>query len=77
MSNDLCWKCKEWLLTQGVNWVSFNDPHLHCHHEPKERPKCWCEKAHVNSIAGYPHQVGSHPLNTATFNFCPECGGKL
>lgn len=74
MNEDLCWKCREDFMVRchdyGLDGY-FADHFLHCHHEPNEKPKCWCEE--MNCTPGY------RQLNqTVVFvSFCPECGKKL
>lgn len=62
--SDLCWKCREKIPTS----MSCLWDVLHCHHEPKEKEKCWCE---TNSCY-FDAMAGTHKPK-----FCPECGKKL
>jgi len=62
--SDLCWKCREgWKVTQ---W-----PWTHCHHEQREKPKCWCERFHIFNVITMESRI------EATIRYCPECGRKL
>lgn len=77
---DLCWECRERL----VKWFKRNCPDLqvytwaseilHCHHEPKEKPKCWCETGY--SI-GLPFYYVDGKVVYISLRFCPECGKRL
>ena len=83
--SELCWKCREFM--EAVRFQ--NTSYIHCHHEPKEKPKCWCE--YPNYIKEYSYQAkdikfrGIQILKTndhlvhsiCALNFCPQCGKKL
>jgi hypothetical protein len=78
--DDLCWKCQEYLKNLGLDLNKLN-PDNHCHHEPKEKPKCWCETHEISSFVfvndnalEMTAKLKSVKLNT---KFCPECGKKL
>ncbi len=77
MSTELCWKCREkWIAVMGDN-LDCN-PLIHCHHEPKEKEKCWCEDEYrkINLDCGY---RGKLRLNEVLIemHFCPQCGRSL
>ena len=70
--SDLCWRCEEQLkklvdmgevVRKGFTWI-------HCHHYPKEKEKCWCERVGKNIIS-YDGVVWHIPKH------CPECGRSL
>ncbi len=73
---NLCWECQKEMDLQG-----YVRPHpwVHCHHEPKEKPKCWCEydlekKLQLNYAEPYyPSRIGVAYKPT----YCPDCGRKL
>ena len=69
--SDLCWKCKDYLRSTGIRPVG---PSEHCHHLPREKPKCWCETKEYSTKAGLVRMVDG---SNATFNYCPECGRVL
>lgn len=72
MSEGLCWKCEE----AATRYYSFGGIpcFTHCHHdEPKEKPKCWCERHGFPSSRKY-MKLGEEAIE---INFCPECGKKL
>jgi hypothetical protein len=80
MSEGLCYKCRQAILDKWGNKAFFL-PSQHCHHEPKEKLKCWCEYDRLKKI-----QLNYAPMNRYditnigvpyTPNFCPECGRKL
>jgi hypothetical protein len=80
MSEELCWKCEEWMISHGITKC----PPDHCHHEPKEKPKCWCEGEGEHRIqkfcTPYNYLGGRRyytmmPVEKA--KFCPDCGRKL
>ena len=64
MSDKLCLKC----LTDWKENVNCLPSWLHCHHEPKEKAKCWCES---------PMDTRLSADESLSINFCPECGKKL
>jgi hypothetical protein len=75
MSDNLCWKCRE--FAQKQHW-DLADPSLHCHHEPKEKQKCWCERfPRGNFHVGHKSGLHEEDLEFNKINFCPECGRKL
>ncbi len=54
----------------------------HCHHEPKEKQKCWCEgygKGEIKLDVARMVDFTFHGRITAPVyvRFCPECGRKL
>jgi hypothetical protein len=72
MENKLCYKCMEkWegYWEPGMRRSDYS-PWLHCHHEPKERPKCWCEDNSTMKIERY-RGFNWEPFKV---NFCPQCG---
>jgi hypothetical protein len=72
MENELCWKCRDYYLNKYGSNCYFT-PNQHCHHEPKEKEKCWCEYAEKERTGRYPTKgaLGFKAL------YCPECGKKL
>ncbi len=64
--SELCWECKE----KARGYVRLN-PWVHCHHEPKEKSKCWCMR---NSGPGKHSIIGDETVKVI---FCPECGRML
>jgi hypothetical protein len=73
MSEGLCWKCKE----QFHLWVGSGAPWVHCHHEPKEKPKCWCEYKHDLKQEKVILQWLPGENKAFDISFCPVCGRKL
>jgi hypothetical protein len=67
---DLCRKCLKYHKNK------FGDeevwPDQHCHHEPKEKEKCWCAEP-LNFGITY-HRIDDKGIN---INFCPQCGKPL
>jgi len=65
--SDLCWKCKQEMTAHELGCIQGWS---HCHHEPKEKEKCWCE---------YGDRVLYNPngFAYAMVKFCPQCGKKL
>jgi 4-hydroxy-3-methylbut-2-en-1-yl diphosphate synthase IspG/GcpE len=53
----------------GVNMLPLSI--MHCHHEPKEKPKCWCE---INDQ--YLYRINKRIVGVEAL-FCPECGREL
>lgn len=72
MSEGLCWECKQAILDKWGDKAFFL-PWQHCHHEPKEKPKCWCENRYMHSGM----YVKINDDQVSQMNFCPECGRKL
>jgi len=76
----LCWECRErWgdHLTDKSNLdrlLEVDKPWLHCHHEPKEKAKCWCEG---DRALLYAKSITTICGNAVEINFCPQCGKKL
>jgi len=67
----LCWMCIEYWESEYRALPRVIPPYVHCHHEPKEKPKCWCEEGMI----GRERWVS---LGRAVkVDFCPECGRKL
>ncbi len=67
----LCLECKEkWEKVYGVK--SGEMYWIHCHHESREKPKCWCE-IRDRDCREY---VVIHGC-TVGVEFCPQCGRKL
>lgn len=67
--NGFCWKCARYveeLLQEGK--IEKIYPWDHCHHEPKEKPECWCD-SHGKIPVGF--------LEPKQMNFCPQCGRGL
>jgi len=73
---NLCWKCRE-MMGYPLDALLKN-PHLHCHHEPKKKEKCWCE-LNLNYYLSYPTGTNLIAETYQIFKpkFCPECGRKL
>ncbi len=65
---ELCWKCKGKLDQVPLNVRDF----LHCHHDPKEGLKCWCE-TRIRKCREYTVIQGY----TVGVIFCPQCGKRL
>lgn len=92
MSEGLCWKCKQ--VLDGLNEDKDVPPSIkmalplisHCHHEPKKKPKCWCERDYIHDgcrrkfvvVELIDKNVG-HEYRDALCPFlhCPECGRPL
>ena len=71
VSNELCWKCRDFILEHHFSKDFFDGP-FHCHHEPKEKEKCWCE------ICFYDREIKHYPSGyVIKAKFCPECGRSL
>jgi len=68
MSEGLCWECKQAILDKWGKKAFFL-PWQHCHHEPKEKPKCWCEYKFGQKLYYNGQEF--------TINFCPQCGRRL
>lgn len=66
--SELCWECRDWMKNSHL----LKDPYLHCHHDPKEKPKCWCER-HSHFLGDYT----LHENEKLILIFCPQCGKKL
>ena len=68
--SDLCWECISWLNGSHL----LKHPHIHCHHEVKEEPKCicWDKPNLIYSNECWILCTGYKPCK-----FCPECGRKL
>jgi len=78
MMETLCWKCKEQLETVRINRLKVTDytlGFLHCHHEPKEKPKCWCEQSDIKIYFDIVRCL--ERLSNMPAKYCPECGRKL
>ena len=77
MDKELCFECKKRLLDGGYTTLAAI---LHCHHEPKEGPKCWCE--YTNYDEGLDtfiliKKIGNQIEDAfCALNFCPQCGRK-
>ena len=70
----LCWSCKEkWLALSANNAINFDL--LHCHHEPKEKPDCWC-KVVTNLIQAENFSITILGKEVRVTH-CPQCGRKL
>ncbi len=65
---DLCYKCLE-LFNADYPMVKRIHSWLHCHHEPKEKEKCWCEH--------HPNREVFYNGNWHKASYCPECGTPL
>ena len=62
-------------LCQNVSKISEA---LHCYHEPKEKPKCWCKNIPGPKYITFTHMMhGDEVKSFVAMNFCPECGRKL
>jgi hypothetical protein len=72
MSQELCWKCKEeWGPYGQETWA-------HCHHEPKEKPKCACDCTQFRDMKVFAHEINTgDQWNLGPSVFCPKCGRKL
>ncbi len=72
----LCWKCRMWVeeavANGNIDLADMKDPRSHCHHEPKEKPKCVCFFG--GEIIWRRKGDG---VEVQTAKFCPECGRKL
>ncbi len=74
MSEGLCWKCKKELTEIEKKFYGYGSTiWWHCHHEPKEKPKCWCEKIGTRAFP----QCFYLECQNGILNFCPQCGEKL
>lgn len=74
MENELCWRCKEYINRTILPSDVGLGPFLHCHHEPKEKPKrCWCDDNYA-ILVEIDSGEAKHYL-TATF--CPQCGREM
>ena len=75
MSQKLCWKCRRYF---GAYSMSELTSHLHCHHpEPEEKPKCWCEEEHQQTMKIRFLDERGNSEYWGIPKFCPECGKKL
>lgn len=61
---DLCWECRQDLMYYDVK------KSYHCHHEPKEKKRCWCERGASRAKLW----DGRDYVMT---DYCPQCGKKL
>lgn len=74
---DLCEECK---FDYEIRFGHTNQPFIsyqkwaHCHHEPKEKQKCWCEMTEDSSPKRVKVWDG---LGYVPLNFCPECGRRI
>ncbi len=74
--SDLCWKCRKYYKGSATLYQAIlYQPDSHCHHEPKEEPKCICENR--STIIEYFVWHGSEKSQNRSIKFCPECGRKL
>jgi hypothetical protein len=78
----LCWKCREWLewsIARGLRHPAVKeDPSSHCHHEPREKEKCWCERGTTRFVRLERYCDGGWESSAAfRSKFCPGCGRKL
>ena len=74
MGEGFCWKCARYvekLLIEGT--IGGVYPWDHCHHEPKENTKCWCENYSVEKFGKYAEVYGK----ILPLIFCPQCGRKF
>jgi hypothetical protein len=76
--NDLCWKCKEWMINKYGKIVTndasaYFPPYQHCHHEPKEKEECWCSRHHLGDCV-WGTSFGDEKIIPF---YCPVCGRKL
>lgn len=76
MTDTLCWKCREDFDRRchdyGLDGY-FANHFLHCHHEPKEKKKCWCE----GDMGLVQIKVDQRESVWHRATYCPECGKKL
>lgn len=63
---DLCWKCKEYYR----GYFPLN-PDVHCHHQPRYKRRCWCDKIENKKDESV---IDAVPVRVL---FCPECGKSL
>lgn len=71
---ELCWECKEY-ISNKYGPMAYYPPFQHCHHEPKEKPRCSCYEFNPSSkTCMVYYKVGSGSLE---LNYCPKCGRKL
>ena len=66
--SDLCWKCREKI--GHINGVECSFAWTHCHHEPKEKEKCWCDGSTGK-------EIWYNEKDKWKISFCPVCGRKL
>jgi hypothetical protein len=71
--SDLCCKCKEkW---NHIGWEAMMPfGILHCHHEEKTKPSCWCD---LTSITRSVDSWVPGGWQSWRAKFCPVCGKKL
>jgi hypothetical protein len=82
---DLYWKCKEEVNAKFPAWNRFGceefSSWLHCHHEPREKEICQCQKYRFDAISAYATMKDNLSCTNLQIaipaNFCPECGRKL
>ncbi len=77
--SDLCWKCREYPYGETTS-VDRDSPWVHCHHEPKEKAKCFCEYERVTrtDMVSAQEKVGDKIVeHFRRVNFCPQCGRCL
>lgn len=73
MENELCWECKEGFKKLGIEKFEV----FHCHHEPKENLKCWCENGRTIDLMDNGVAKTSIHGELVERNFCLKCGKKL
>jgi len=76
MSEGLCWKCAMDWKARYHN-VEIIPLYAHCHHEPKERPKCWCDDIKAKTTIVEAFGAEWEERIAIKVNFCPQCGRKL
>ena len=73
----LCWKCRERFKGSGNPYIDTIVDTLHCHHEPKEKEKCWCEYDYKNPFYVECSDADQPDVKSYRIKFCPVCGRKL
>jgi len=73
ISSGLCWECREYWNKFEIKSMDLKfAPYIHCHHESREKVKCWCE-----GITWKPSKEHPFVLDGAFVKFCLECGKRL
>lgn len=77
---ELCFQCLEDMTDSEKQVLENTDPiWWHCHHEPKEKPVCWC---HITGVTTGTKDFmqwwkSLYPHHKFDIKFCPKCGRKL
>lgn len=73
MSEKLCWKCiADWKIAYPSDRIPIRL--MHCHHEEKTKPPCWCD---LTSITRSVDSWAPGGWQSWIAKLCPVCGRKL